>query len=317
MNNRVLSLIKKNKTFLIATHVNPDPDAICSVLALGIFLRQKGKNVFMVFEDNLAKRFQFFPTAKMARKVKLRAKYNYDAAFILDCGDLDRIGSVEKVLDLKKPLINIDHHVTNTKFGSINQVKDASSTAEMLYDLLKAGKAKWDKSLALNIYIGIMTDTGSFRYENTTSKTHAIVSELLKYNIPVAELYRTMYERIPLKDLAAFTKVINGFQSHYDGEVVSVVLTSRVQKSFSENFDLRDAIFKYLRSIDGVEVIFIVSEEDRKSARVNFRSNKYVDVAKIAAHFDGGGHQRASGCQISKSTSDAKALVLKKIKRAL
>ena len=318
MKRKILDIIRKKKSFLISTHVHPDPDAICSILALGIFLRQRGKKVTMLLEEKVPKRYAFFPTAKLLRKFQARKTYPYDAAIILDCGDLDRIGRVSEALDPKKPVLNIDHHITNTKFGTLNHViAKASSTAEVLYDILKAGRAQFNPSLALNLYAGIMTDTGSFRYENTTSKTHAIVSDLLKYNISTSELYRKIYERIPLKDLTAFTKVINGFQTYDRGKIVSVVLTKRVHKSFSENFDLRDAIFKFLRSIQGVQVIFIATEVDQKTTRVNFRSTSRVDVAKIASHFDGGGHRRASGCQIDKPLKVAKARVLKHIHKVM
>ena len=272
----------------------------------------------MIFEEEVPKRYDFFPHAKLIKKVQLRKKYSYDVAMIVDCGDLARIGKVEQILHSDKPIVNIDHHITNTKFGDINYVvDDASSTAEILFELLEQGKVQWNKAIATNLYAGIMTDTGSFRYENTTSKTHAIVSELLKQDFSTTDLFRNIYERIPVKDLTAFTQVINGFESYNKGQIVCVTLTKVMQKKFSDNFDLRDAIFKYLRAIEGVEVIFIVTEVDAKTTRVNFRSTHRVDVAKIAGYFHGGGHQRASGCQIDAHYRQARVQVLKEVRKKI
>lgn len=315
---KISEIVRKNKSFLISTHVNPDPDAICSELALAEYLRALGKRVHIVNEADLVKRFDFFPGTKSIQSLKKVKELSYDAAFVLDCGDLDRIGKVTKLMDSRKPIVNIDHHITNDRFGTINLVDTTvSSTAELLFDFLKHVRFKFTKSLAVNLYCGIMTDTGSFRYENTTPKTHLAVAELLKFKINVNDLYNKIYETIPLGDLKAFTQILNRFETYSRGKIVCIELKKKWVERFSDDFDLRDAIFKFLRAIAGVEVIIILTEVKRDLTRVNFRSLNYVDVAKIAHSFDGGGHQRASGCVVNKNLSESKSILLRKVNKTL
>ena len=310
---KIIQTIQKNKTFLLAAHVNPDPDAIGSELALMYYLKSIGKKVIVLHEEKIAERFSFLPGYRSARVVPASKKVNYDVAIVLDCGDLNRIGPVKDVLVEGKPLINIDHHVTNTRFGTINYVDSkASATAEILFDLFQAAKAKLTKNMALNLYAGIMTDTGSFRFENTTAQTHQIVGELLKQGVSPTKVYSQIYETVPLGDLQNFTKLVSGFKT-VKSKVVYVELTKKIMNKFSPQFDLRDAIFKFLRSAQGVEVFVIFTEIKKDVTRINFRSAGKVDVAQIASLFKGGGHKNASGGQIKKSMKVAKQLVLKEI----
>lgn len=315
---KISKTIDAAETFLLSTHVNPDPDAICSELAMAEFLRSKGKKVHIVNETELLDRFRFFPGAKRIRHTAQVKRLKYDVAIVMDCGDLGRIGDVQTLLDPDKPLINIDHHITNDRFGSINLVDvQSSSTAEMLYELLMYLKCKLTKSIALNLYSGIMTDTGSFRYENTSPRTHQVAASLIACNINVSALYAMIYERIPLRDVTVFTRIINRFETHSKGRMVSVDLRKNVLSGLSDDFDLRDALFKFLRSIAGVEVIVIFTEFSRNETRVNFRSAAKVNVAKVAGAFGGGGHKRASGCVVKKNMKETKKVILKKIEGLL
>ncbi len=314
----IIQTIKKNKKFLISTHVNPDPDALCSELALAIYLRSLGKKVTILNDKALARRFDFLPGARGIKSYKVGQKISYDVAIVVDCGDLSRIGKVQKCLQDDKVLINIDHHITNDKFGNLNLVKPmASSTAEVLYELLLKAKYRLNKNLAMHLYLGIMTDTGSFRYENTTARTHAITAELIKFKFSVPALHRKLYEAISFNDLKEFTKVISGFDTFASGRIVCVNLSKKALSEFSDEFDLRDTIFKFLRSIKGVEVFIILTEAERNKTRVNLRSSRKFDVAKLANYFDGGGHRRASGCLIHKNMAETRKDVLRKIRKTL
>ena len=163
--NPILKTIRNAKTFLISTHVNPDPDALASELALALFLKAQGKKVFVVNEEPVPSRFAFIPAVELVYSHKELKKVSYDAAVVLDCGELERIGSVLKLIDRRKALINIDHHITNDTFGTLNFVKPAaSSTAEVLFELLKAGKCCLTKEIAVLLYLGIMTDTTIFYF---------------------------------------------------------------------------------------------------------------------------------------------------------
>lgn len=314
--SKILESFNKYRIFIVATHVNPDPDALASQLAVAMYLKALGKKVVVLGEEDLLLRYAFLPGTKMIRKVNPKKKIAYDAVIVVDCGDLGRVGAIEKILDPQKPIINIDHHITNHFFGTINHVvPKASSTAEIIFEMFEFAQFKIDKKIATLLYLGIMTDTGSFRFENTTSRTHEVVSQLLRFKLPVNSFYQQLYETVPLEDLQYFTKVVGGFRSYFNNQVLIVELRRSMLKKFSKEFDLRDKVFSYLRAIKGVEVIGILTEQGKNKTRVNFRSQHEVDVARLAAFFDGGGHSRASGCIVAGDISQASEMILSKLKK--
>ncbi len=296
---KIIEAIKKHKTFLLSTHINSDVDGIACELALSHYLKSLGKKVYIINPDKIAPMYRFINGTKAIEEFHGQHR-NYDVAVTLDCGDLDRIDRVQKMIDFKKPLINIDHHITNDFFGTINLVKPfASSTAEVIYDLIKEARGTFSKNMAVLIYLGIMTDTGSFRYDNTTARTHKIVSELMRFKLPIGELYRKIYESIPLKDIKEFLKLMNRFQMSHHNKIGSIDLTKAQLQRFSQEFDLREKIFSFLRSIKGIEAIVIFTVQNGHETRVNFRSHGHIDVAKLASYFKGGGHKKASGCRMT------------------
>lgn len=316
--SQISKAVRQYKTFIVATHVNPDPDALSSQLAVAMYLKKQGKKVLILAEDAVPERYSFLPGSKSVQKVDPQKVYAYDAAIVVDCGDLGRVGPVNKILDTKKPLINIDHHITNDSFGTVNHVvPQASSTAEIIFEFLSYVNFKLDKNIASLLYLGIMTDTGSFRYENTTSRTHEVISQLMKFNLPVSQYYQRLYEAVPLSDIENFTKLMSHFHSFCDGQVITIELKRAMVNKFSEEFDLRDKIFSYLRTIKGAEVFVILTEQTKNKTRINLRSQTWVDVARLAAVFDGGGHSRASGCLIEGSIKQAREEILAQLKKIL
>ncbi len=313
-----LDLIQRSQTFLISAHVNPDPDAFASELSLAFFLESLGKKVYVVAEELPSEHMNFLPGMRKIHALGRRNRLDYDVAIILDCGDIDRVGKVKRLLKDGKPVVNIDHHVTNTLFGDLNYVDPkASSTSELIYELLKSWKVPVLKDIAYLLYTGIMTDTGSFRYTNTSSHTHMIIADLLNYDFLPQDIFKAVYENVPLVDLKYFTKVASEFDALYDGALICVDLPKRIVNKFSKEFDLRDKIFGLLRSIKGVEVLIIFTEDTKSRTRVNFRSQCLVDVAQIAYDFNGGGHSKASGCILDCDMKTARRRVLKRVARDL
>ncbi len=315
---RILQEIKKHQYFLLSTHANPDPDALCSELSLAIFLRNLGKKVTIVNADPVPDKYRFLPRTSWIVHYHESLKVNCDAIIVVDCGDLERIDKVQKLLPSGKPIINIDHHVTNQGFGDANLiVAQASSTAEVLFDFFKFARFKITKDIAQLLYVGIMTDTGSFRYDGTSAHTHAVIAELMKYEIPVSEIYRRIYEQMQIEDIKHFGQVINCFDVRGGGKVVFVELTEKRLKQFSRDFDIKDKVFGFARAIVGVKVIAIFSQLERQLTRVNFRSQDQFDVARLASCFGGGGHKKASGCLLKKNLKETQVTVWKEIERML
>ena len=315
---KIIRIINDKQRFLITTHVNPDADGICSELAMADYLRSLGKAVFIVNEDALPNRYNFLPGSGRIKSYKEGQKIDYDAAIILDCGDSLRIGRVNALIKEDRILINIDHHITNDSFGGINFIRpDASSTAELIYQLLKEARHPLNKRLAMYLYAGIMTDTGSFRFDNTTAATHRIAAELLSFNFSVDELYRRFYECVSIDDLRSFARLVSRFDVLASGRLICVDLRKTVLARFSKDFDIRNAIFRFLRAMAGVEVFAIFTEQARGKTRVNLRSTGKVNVARLAYYFNGGGHRKASGCTINASIKDARKMMIEQIEKVL
>ena len=316
--SQILQVIRKHNRILISTHANPDADALSSSLALALWLKALKKKVCIVHQDPVPEWLRFLPHSKSIQMIKNSKSFEYDLSIILDCGDLERVGNVLRRIDKKKPVINLDHHITNDRFGTYNYVDSkASSTCEIVFDLITKARGRLTKDMAVLLYAGIMTDTGSFRFENTTAKTHAIASQLLQCSLPVFELYNKLYEGIPVVDLKRFTALLNAAEILFDGQVASVQLPRNIQKQFKGRFDLRDKLFTFLRSFKGIEVLVIFSEQKKEKTRVNFRSQSTFDVARLSTQFGGGGHKRASGCVLNVSLIQAQKQILNAIRKEL
>lgn len=316
--NAVLKTIRRHKEFLVTTHHNPDADALSSALAMAIFLKGLGKKAHVLNEDECPAWLKFLPATSMFKKAGTVRKVEYDAAIVLDCGDLSRAGGVGKFIQQGKPLVNIDHHTTNDKFGSINMVRpNASSTCEMVFDLLKEAGYPLNKELAMLLYAGIMTDTGSFRYENTSAHSHAVAEELMSFKFSAARMYERLYVGIPVKDMKSFTDVIHKARLSDGNRVYCVSLPRAVVARFSKSFDLKEKLFNFLRSIEGIEVVVILTELNPKEVRVNLRSQNSFDVASLAQQFDGGGHKKAAGCKIYEPLKSAQKTICSAIRKRL
>jgi phosphoesterase RecJ-like protein len=314
----ILNTIRRHREFLVTTHHNPDADAVCSALAMGLFLKSSGKGVHVLNEDACPEWLKFLPGTSLFKKAVEIKKIDYDAAIVLDCGDLERVGGVKKFIQEQRPLLNIDHHVTNTRFGSVNLVlPKASSTCEMIYDLFKEAGHPLNKNLALLLYAGIMTDTGSFRYENTSAHSHAVVEELMSFKFSAARMYDRLYVGIPVTDMKMFTDLIHKAILLDGNRIFCVSLTKKVAGRFSKSFDLKEKLFTFLRSIEGIEVVVILTELNPKEVRVNLRSQNDFDVATLAQQFNGGGHKKAAGCKIYEPLPQAQKIICQAIHKKL
>lgn len=316
---KILNLIDQHHDFMISAHVNPDPDALCSEVALALFLVDMGKRVLIVNEEEVPERYRFLPKMSLIRPLEeMNKNLKAQVLFVLDCGDMDRIGRVKEYLPEGIIVVNIDHHVTNERFGDINWVvEDASSTCEVIYELLKSAKVALTKTQAVHLYTGIMTDTGSFCYDNTSRRAHMISGELLDFGFSANEIYRQIYETTPLSDMKLFSQVVSEFDLFGDDQIVFINLSKKIMAQFSGQFEVRDRIFKFFRSIQEIEMIVIFTEEGPQQTRVNFRSKTKVNVAKLASFFGGGGHKRASGAMVNMPMDQARAVVLRESKKVL
>jgi len=318
---KVIDCLKRNNNFLITTHTSPEGDALGSQLAMCRLLKRMGKQVTAVNEDVVPYEYRFLPDVDKIQKFKetLR-KIKFDCSIIVDCSDLKRCGASCSTMLVNKPVINIDHHISNERFAGINWVEPyASSCSEMVYRIFESLRVPIDRETAILLYTGIMTDTGSFRYSNTSSLTHKIVSRLLQRGVDVPNIYKKIYASIPFEEARLLTRVLPGIKRQSNGKVVWFEIRSGLLKNKPLSFDIGENILTFGRSIKGVEVVALFREyRDKESrVRVNLRSQGKVDVNKIAYAFGGGGHKAASGCTINTSLDRARRMVLRKISESL
>ncbi len=313
------AFIKSHNNFLIASHTNMEGDALGSQLGFYFLVRKMNKRACMVNEEKVPYGYEFLPALDRIRHFKENFKSGkFDSFVALDCSDLKRSGEVS-LLAVNKPVLNIDHHISNSNFGQVNWVEPGfSSASEMVYRLYKEMGVELDKNSALALYSGILTDTGSFRFSNTSSDTHFAAGDLLNYGIDVAAIYKNIYGSIPYSDLRLLTRILPTMKTALGGKIVWFEVPKQVlKKQDGIFFDLSETLLTFARTLKGLEVAVLFRENFAagREVRVNFRSQGKVDVNKIANFFGGGGHKNASGCTIKDMTIEkVSRIVLKKIK---
>jgi len=305
-----LDLINRYNNFAILVHRFPEGDAIGSQLALGLLLRNKGKKVDMLNYDPIPWQFNFLPGSELI-KITDKIERDYDVGIILDCSDFKRTNYSETDRRRIKTLVNIDHHLSNSFFGDVNIIDpEASSTGEMVYTLIKNKKYEINQNIALNIYTAIVTDTGSFRYSNTTSKTLMIASKLVSKGIDVAWANENLFEIGTLGKIKLWGEALSNIELTRNNLISLLTVTQEMLIQFNAEFNDTENLINYGLSIVGVEVSLLFKELSDNLHKVSFRSKGKVNVAKIAESFGGGGHFRASGCKIQGSLEEVKKSVI-------
>lgn len=319
----VIDAIKNHKKFLITAHINLEGDSLGSQLAMKELLLGMGKTAFILDSDSVPEHYKFLPKTEEVSN-NIDQVPDFDAVIVLDCPTLNRVGKVKDIIKKSgKFVINIDHHISNEKFGNINWVEaNASSAGEMVYLLFKEAGAKLTKEVALSLYIAILTDTGSFNYDNTSSVTHEIAGELLGYGLDPAVVSESVYERRSIEDLKLLGLVLATIKINKKGNVAYLEVTKDMIKNTGADIAKSEGLINYARSLDKVKVAVLFKEDlkEKNKVSVSFRSKgngDTVDVNKIASIFGGGGHMRASGCVINASLEEAKKMVLAKVEEAL
>jgi phosphoesterase RecJ-like protein len=318
---KVLNCVKRKNNFLITTHIRLEGDALGSELAFYSLLKSMNKRARIINDDELPPEYGFLPDNNAIEKLNRKSKnLKFDCFVILDCSTLERCGEVYKLNTQGKPMVNIDHHISNEKFGDINWIEPHfASCTEMIYKIYKALKIPLDKKIATYLYAGMLTDTGSFRYTNTTSSTHKIASELLKFNLDIPHIYKSVYENIPFDDMKLLTKILQGIRRESQGRIIWFQVKQGLLRNKKISFDLSEQILNFARAIKDSEVAVLFKENlgVKNEIRVNFRSHGKVDVNRIARIFGGGGHRTASGATIKGSLDQVRRKVLTKIKESL
>ncbi len=310
----IIKVIREKSCFLVVSHINPEGDAIGSALALTQGLRAMGKEVTVYFESKIPPLYRFMPLIDdIIHDIE---GDTFEVAIIVDCGDMERVGeAMDYIRGNSSLVINIDHHSTNEAFGDLNIVDgDASATGVLIYRLLKELGVEITRDMAINLYVAILMDTGSFRYSSTTPEAFRIAADLMERGVNPWEMAKQVYESMPERRMRLLALVLEALEVRGNGKIAYSVVTRDMLRRTGATLDMTESFVNYPRSIDGVEVAMLIKEIGENEYKVSMRSKGDVDVAAIATAFGGGGHQRAAGFTITGNLSQVKERIVEAIK---
>jgi len=305
----VLARIREDTRFALATHENPDGDALGSLVAMQGLLTALGKDSAMFISPHdmpLPREYAVFPLDGLIREPP--ADIARRTVMFLDCGNIDRNSA--SVLRDGAHLLNIDHHHDNTRFGTLNHVvPDASCTAEIVWELMRGLDFAPSAEIAEALYIGLITDTGRFMYENTGPRAHLMAAELLRAGVDVAAVNRRLYEDMPPAKLALLGLALGQLQRYDAGELTMVALSAEDFERTDAEESYSEGIIDQLRALQGTKVAVLVRElssgERKGQHKVSLRAtDDDVDVSIIARAQGGGGHRRAAGFSTTLAAED-------------
>ncbi|WP_373899625.1 DHH family phosphoesterase [Haloimpatiens sp. FM7315] len=314
----IIYTIKNSKNIVITFHESPDGDSIGSSLALMQGLKKLHKNVQIISKESVPKYLSFLPFSIEINGYSNEIPANTDCVIVVDCGDVKRINAKGICLTSKTyTLLNIDHHLSNEYYGDYNFVDtSAIAVAEIIYDILKSMDIEIDKDMAECLYTSIITDSGSFKYQGTSLRTHNIAGQLINTGIDFTKIHRMVFDNKPLNKVLLYGEVINCIEVVLDGKVCIMKLTEEMTKKLNmENEDTGDVI-SLGTQIDTVEVTVLLKEW-KSGTKVSLRSKSNFDVRKIAEKFNGGGHTRASGMLLDFNVEKSREIIINAIKEEL
>lgn len=314
--NQFNDIIKSSKNILLVSHINPDGDTLGSMCGMSLLIKDNyKKKCEMVLVSQLPSVYQFLPEISKAKNIsEIDLSREYDLVINIDVATSQRAADAEILFKKAKNTVNIDHHETNTNYATINIVNpEAAATAEVIFEIAKSLGWKISNECAQCLYTALVTDTGGFRFSNTTAKTFECASQLLTYGVEPADIYQKCYESNSKNMVLFQSYCVSKANFDYDDKVAYTIVYKKDLEKFNSNGDdFTDGLTEKLRAIKTTEVAFVVKELNSSTSKVSMRS-KTVDVAKICSHFGGGGHKLAAGAVIKASAKQAVLQILEQI----
>ena len=315
--DKIAAALSDGKRFLLMTHEDPDGDGIGSMLALGKSLRDAGKKVALLAQKPILPPLNLLKGADEI-VTTLDSDRDFDVIVALDCAERGRLGAFENYLENHRLIINIDHHETNDYFGTLNLIEPESSSAgELVFGLIQAAGLPMDLDVAENIFAAIQTDTGSFRYGNTTAAALRIAADLIEQGANPWKISRKVMDSYSLPRLRLLAMALSTIEFHHEGSIASMILSQEMFKKTGAQQSDSERFVDYPRFIFGVELGVLIRETGENDCKFSLRSNSWLNVARLASRFGGGGHVRAAGFRFQGSLEDGKNNFLKEAGRFL
>jgi len=320
ISSKLLSIIRQNKSFLIVCHINPEGDAIGSILALALGLKLFGKkDVCVLSKDGVPETLKFLPSSKMIKQTP--TKKIFDVLFIVDCNTLERTGFKE--LEAKQTVI-IDHHILPDnaykselyrKLSASIIDPEAAAAGILIYKLLTALKIPIDKNIAVNLYTAILVDTGGFHYSNVSPESLNIASHLVEAGARPWDITKELYESVPYKRMLLLGLSFSTFGKN--GAAAWMSTTADMFNKTGTTAEDTDNFVEYPRKIKGIKAAVFFREDKNDFIKISLRSKGRVNVARIAKSFGGGGHAAAAGCRIKGTLAEVQNKIFKAIRKEL
>jgi phosphoesterase RecJ-like protein len=307
---QIVEAIRARQRFVISSHSRPDGDSIGSSLAMAYALRAMGKKADVVHSDPAPAPLMQFPGVRDILVMPQVANH-YDAAIVMECGDLGRTG----VTGLDRFfLINIDHHPGNVGYGRLNWFNpDAAACGEMVFDLVKALGAPLTPEVAIHVYLAILTDTGSFHYANISPRTFEICKEALEAGVDPVAVARNVYDSNNMGRLKLFGAVLSAMQIDTSGRVAIVYLDHEMARAAGGTYEDTEGLINLPLTVKEILAIVFFKQIEGDEYRVSMRSKGNIDIGAIAKEFGGGGHRNAAGCTVTGAIDALKKMFIEKI----
>jgi phosphoesterase RecJ-like protein len=312
--DRIVEAIAARRRFVISSHSRPDGDSIGSQLAMAFALRALGKEVTVVNSDAAPGPLMTFPGVPDIQ-IADRVSGEFDAAIIMECGDLARTG----VAGLDQYfVINIDHHPGNSRYGQINWFDStAAACGEMVYDLVRALGVPLSSDIAAHVYLAILTDTGSFHYSSISPRTFEICRETLLAGVDPVRVARNVYDSNNMGRLKLFGAVLSAMQLDPTGRVAIVYLDHEMARAAGGTYEDTEGLINLPLTVKEIRAVVFFKQAEGEEYRVSMRSKGDIDIGAVAKDFGGGGHKNAAGCTVHGGIDALQKLLVEKIERAI
>jgi len=299
-------LLEKKDHFLLTSHQDPDGDSIGSLIGLNYFLKDLGKKTIVYNQGRLPNKYKFLDPEGDIIFTPQPVEFRPEAAIILECPNIDRIGFVKEYITSDMTLVNIDHHNRNSLYGDINYIDEsACAVAEMLYRIIKLGDYKITSEIARAFYAGIASDTGRFKFSNTDAKCFRTVSELVEAGANPKQISDRIFSSFSAGTIMLLGEMLKNLKLYNNGSICVLTLTNNDLNRNKVQVEDTEGIIDYSLVIEGVKVGIMFKEIDMHAVKVGLRSQNGIDISVYARQKGGGGHPNAAGFTLNKQLDEA------------
>lgn len=296
---QIAKRIRQANRVAIFTHMRPDGDAIGSALALSVALDFLKTPNQVCVETEIPSNLTF---VEGVEKIVKKPRGEYDLLIVVDCSDEQRLGALSEEYFIAKrkkiDVINIDHHVSNTRFGKYDFVQNCAANCMHIATLIEYLGVPFDKKIAEYLLLGLLTDSGNFSHDDVTEETLLLGAKLVKAGADICRYNYMLFKRQPKERAALYAKTMSGIRYYHDGRFAVIAVTKKNMEECGADQGMTEGFVDFPLNIDGVEVAASLLEIKKGQYKISLRSKTYADVNKIAGTYGGGGHVRAAGCML-------------------